>query len=345
MVRENINPWKYISIEELAFVTDFTANGSFADLRTNVEYKSKPDYAILIRLVDFSNKWNGDFVFVPKHSYEFLKKSKLEVGDVIISNIGAHAGTLFIVPDLGKPITLGPNALVIKTNDFPSSSNHYIYYYLCSGDGQKKIKEIIANTAQPKFNKTDFRKIKIPIPPTLSEQESIAEFLSDVDAYIGSLEELIAKKRMIKQGTIQELLTGKCRLPGFNADWEEKTVGDCGLLTMGQSPPGASYNSEFIGLPLLNGAAELKEEGIFISKYTTKPTRTCKPGDLLFCIRATIGNLHIADKEFCLGRGVAALTVNDNLNKIYISYKLRELFGYMRIQAEGGVIKGLRKDE
>jgi type I restriction enzyme S subunit len=70
------------------------------------------------------------------------------------------------------------------------------------------------------------RSIKIPLPPTLAEQTAIATALSDTDALIQSLEKLIAKKRAIKQGAMQELLTGKKRLPGFSEKWEEKTFGD-----------------------------------------------------------------------------------------------------------------------
>ena len=71
-----------------------------------------------------------------------------------------------------------------------------------------------------------FLKCPIPLPPTKAEQEAIAEALSDADALIASLEQLIAKKRCIKQGAMQELLTGKRRLPGFSGDWEEKTLGE-----------------------------------------------------------------------------------------------------------------------
>ena len=66
----------------------------------------------------------------------------------------------------------------------------------------------------------------IPFPPAKAEQEAIAEALSDADALIESLEQLIAKKRQIKQGAMQELLTGKNRLPGFSGEWEIKTFGE-----------------------------------------------------------------------------------------------------------------------
>ncbi len=71
-----------------------------------------------------------------------------------------------------------------------------------------------------------FQKCPIPLPPTLAEQEAIAGALSDADAWIESLEQLIAKKRQIKQGAMQELLTGQTRLPGFSGEWEAKRLGE-----------------------------------------------------------------------------------------------------------------------
>ena len=73
---------------------------------------------------------------------------------------------------------------------------------------------------------SDVEKFVVPLPPTKAEQEAIAEALSDTDAWIESLEQLIAKKRRIKAGTSQALLTGKQRLPGFSGEWEMKTLGD-----------------------------------------------------------------------------------------------------------------------
>jgi type I restriction enzyme S subunit len=67
----------------------------------------------------------------------------------------------------------------------------------------------------------------VAIPPTKAEQEAIAEVLTNADTLIESLEHLIAKKRLVKEGTMQALLTGKKRLPGFNGKWEVKRLGVC----------------------------------------------------------------------------------------------------------------------
>ena len=78
----------------------------------------------------------------------------------------------------------------------------------------------------------------VAIPSTKGEQESIAEALSDTDALIESLDQLIAKKRQIKQGTMQELLTGKRRLPGFGGEWKVKNFGDLLTIRHGKSQKG-----------------------------------------------------------------------------------------------------------
>jgi len=127
--------------------------------------------------------------------------------------------------------------------------------------------------------------------------------------------------------------------------WEAKTFGGIGTLIMGQSPKGSSYSIDEIGLPLLNGAVDLKKDRIEINQYTSAPVRTSKEGDLLFCIRATIGNLQVSDRVYCLGRGVASMRVDEKYDRKFIAQKLEGLFTLMRQRSQGGVIKGLTKDE
>ena len=128
-------------------------------------------------------------------------------------------------------------------------------------------------------------------------------------------------------------------------DWEVKKLGEIGKITMGQSPPGTSYTLDKDDMPLINGAVQLTPDGIIINKYTNQPTRMSNVGDLLFCIRATIGNLQYSDKKYCLGRGVAALTVALSNDKNFVYYQLIRLFIEMTNKSEGGVIRGLRKED
>lgn len=110
-----------------------------------------------------------------------------------------------------------------------SVSSRLVFHFLV-----KKYDEIrsLSNTGnQENLNSAIVRSILVPLPPTLAEQEAIAGALSDADALIDSLEQLIAKKRLLKQGAMQDLLTGKKRLPGFEGEWETVTLAELGEIS------------------------------------------------------------------------------------------------------------------
>lgn len=168
--------FRKVSMNEICtIVTDYVANGSFKSLADNVQYLDK-GYAKLIRLVDFNNNFdNKGSIWVSKESYNFLKKSKLYGDEIIITNVGANLGTVLYMPKLNYPTTLGPNSIMIKTNQ----NDRYIYYLLYSIYGQNKLKEIVTGSAMPKFNKTDFKKIEIEIP-NISIQNKIVKILDTI---------------------------------------------------------------------------------------------------------------------------------------------------------------------
>ena len=130
---------------------------------------------------------------------------------------------------------------------FSNSIPKYLYYQFCMIDWYSYNEA----SGVPSLNARTIEKIEIPKPPTIAEQQVIAETLSDADALIESLEKLIEKKRQIKQGAMQELLTGKKRLPGFSGEWVEKLLNS---VTWFQEGPGVR-TSQFTssGIKLLNG--------------------------------------------------------------------------------------------
>ncbi|RDG05324.1 type I R/M system specificity subunit [Limosilactobacillus fermentum] len=161
-------------------VTDYVANGSFKSLKENVTYEDRQNgYAALIRLADYRNQFKGPFQYIDKHGYDYLKKTKLYGNEIVISNVGAHLGTVFRVPKLHLPMSLGPNSIVISTK----YNDDYYYYYLTSPVGQSLMRSIVSGSAQPKFNKTDFKKLLVPVP-SLDEQNRIAGKLLTIDKKI-----------------------------------------------------------------------------------------------------------------------------------------------------------------
>ena len=172
--------WK--TVDEIAEVTDYVANGSFAALKENVNYKHTPDYAILVRTTDLVNGFDEEnLVYIDKHAYNYLSKSKLYGGEIIINNIGAGVGTTFLCPCLDTYMSLAPNSIMVKTNN-----NKFYYYWLNSKEGQNAIRKIVSQGSLPKFNKTGFRSIRLPVPP-LDVQNRIVNVLDNFEKICSDL--------------------------------------------------------------------------------------------------------------------------------------------------------------
>ena len=176
--------------------------------------------------------------------------------------------------------------------------------------------ETANQTSGTKMPRADWKIVSctlFPLPP-LPEQQAIASALSDVDALIAALGQLITKKRNIKQGAMQQLLTGEKRLPGFGGEWEVKRLGGIAGITMGQSPQSAFYNINGNGIPLIQGNADIEDRKTIIRTFTSSITKKCKMGDIIMSVRAPVGEIAKATFDACLGRGVCAIsTKNDYL--------------------------------
>lgn len=99
-------------------------------------------------------------------------------------------------------------------------------------------------------------------------------------------------------------------------------LGEVCEVVMGQAPKGIYVNEDSIGTPLISGAGDFSKTSLNISKWTSKPTKISKKSDLILSIRATIGTYRIADQEYCLGRGVAALRAKGGLNQEFLAFAI-----------------------
>ena len=144
-----------------------------------------------------------------------------ETWQTAITCRGSTCGTVNRIPP--KSWITG-NAMVANCDKTTRLNKDYLYFALKGSD----LSDCITGTGQPQIVRSPLFNYLLPLPPTKAEQAEIAEALSDADALIESLEQLIAKKRQIKQGAMQELLTGKKRLPEFSGEWALKRLGDLG---------------------------------------------------------------------------------------------------------------------
>jgi len=156
--------------------------------------------------------------------------------------------------------------------------------------------------------------------PPLSEQRRIAAALSDADELVASLDKLIEKKKRVKEGAMQRLLSGETRLPGFTGKWVEKRLGDVCEIVMGQSPSSTYYNLQGNGLPLIQGNADMDNRTSIIRLYTSQITKTCEVGDIILSVRAPVGAVGKAGYKSCLGRGVCALKHNGDFLYQYLLF-------------------------
>src|SRR5207302_10999560 len=106
--------------------------------------------------------------------------------------------------------------VIVRTKNASAS---FVRYFLLSSQGQKQITLDTSTTGVPMISQAQIENFKIVFPLDIKEQRAIADALSDVDALLGGLERLVAQKRDLKQAAMQQLLTGKTRLPGFYGEW------------------------------------------------------------------------------------------------------------------------------
>lgn len=123
-----------------------------------------------------------------------------------------------------------PHNTTLWVTSFNDNSPLFVYYLY----SYQQFEKFSGGSGVPTLNRNDVHEKKIIIPP-LPEQQRIATALSDIDALLSALNKKIEKKKLIKQGAMQQLLTGKKRLAGFTEPWEEKRLGDiCNIITGGE---------------------------------------------------------------------------------------------------------------
>ncbi len=113
---------------------------------------------------------------------------------------------------------------------------------------------------------------------------------------------------------------------GIPSDWDEMEFGEFAEIIMGQSPEGNTYNQNGDGVALINGPTEFTEKYPVKVQWTTLPTKICKEGDILLCVRgSSTGRLNIANEEYCIGRGVAAIRAKKNSNHSFLEFQIENI--------------------
>ncbi len=151
----------------------------------------------------------GQSMFVSPSAHAALRRSEVEDGDILVTITG-NVGRVVLLRGVGKANLNQHIAKVRVTN--PKAHAEYVFHFLSQPASRSRFTSITTGQAYPQISLKQVREAIIPFPPTKAEQEGIATALSDMDAEIAALEAKLAKAQQIKQGMMQELLTGRIRL-------------------------------------------------------------------------------------------------------------------------------------
>ena len=164
------------------------------------------------------------FAHISERTNTLLSRSVLKAGDYLFSIAGV-LGRVAFVPENVLPANTNQALAIIRLVEKSQIDRKYLFFALQSAYIKNRIQETNVAAAQANLSLQDVSDFHVAFPP-LFEQRHIAAALSDADAWIESLDKLIEKKKLVKQGAMQALLSGKTRLPGFSGEWGAEALGD-----------------------------------------------------------------------------------------------------------------------
>ena len=300
-----------------------------------------------VSLIRSQNVYNGYFKYeglahITDSAASALDGVTVQDDDVLLNITGDSVARCTKVPADVLPARVNQHVAIIRICSEELGSD-YLQCYLASPDMQTYMLNAASGqggsrNAMTKGMVEDFQ---IPIPP-LPEQKAIAEALSDVDALLAAMTKLIEKKRAIKQGAMQQLLTGKKRLAGFTGKWVEKRLGDVGEFVGGGTPSTAIssywggdidwYTPAEIGYAKYVNSSNrrITNEGLRNSAARVLPA-----GAILLTTRASIGLRAILKHEAATNQGFQSLIVNEESDSEFMYYFLSTVVEEMESRASG----------
>ena len=234
-------------------------------------------------------------------------------GECLISRLPDPVGRSCIIPEINDRMITAVDCTILRF-DRSRVLPEFFKYYSQSQTYLSLVSEKCTGATRKRISRKNLGLISIPLPP-LPEQQRIVSILDEVFDVIGKAvanhDRNIENSRELFESYLDGVFSQK------GEGWvQRRLIEECDIL-MGQSPEGTSYNNTGEGIPLINGPVEFGGLNPFsmtvATKFTTNPTKMCKKGDLILCVRgSTTGRMNIAGQDACIGRGVAAIRSKEN---------------------------------
>lgn len=250
--------------------------------------------------------------------------------DILFSNIRTYFKKVWHAKFDG---TVSQDVLTFRAKE--NIISKFLYYTLCNPEFTEYTVLTSKGAKMPRGDKDAIRNFEIQLPP-LPEQKAIASVLSSLDDKI----DLLHQQNQTLE-SLAETLFRQWFIEEAKEDWEERKLGDEFDFTMGQSPPGDTYNENNEGIPLYQGNADFGFRFPTNRIFTTDPKRFAEKYDTLISVRAPVGAQNMSNERCCIGRGVAAFRYKEDKSYFsYTYYKLASLMNEIKQFNEAGTVFG-----
>jgi type I restriction enzyme S subunit len=319
-------------------IVNYTSLGEIIDGDRGRNYPSKRDFREngFCLFLDAGNVTQNGFLFdecqfITKAKEKKLRKGLLKKGDCVLTTRGTVGNIAYFNEEIPFDKMRINSGMVILRKKSDELLNDFHYHLLRSVYVKKQIQRLAFGSAQPQLTVKGISTLNIPLPSSILEQEKISITINDIDKYIAALEKLIAKKRAIKTAVMQQLLTGKTRLPGFDSKWHTTAIGEVCDIFNGGTPRTTNPDYWDGSIPwctpsditaqrgkyLLDTKRKITELGLQKSSANLLPA-----GSILLCTRATIGEVKIAGKPIATNQGFKSLICQKEINNDFLYYLL-----------------------
>ncbi|GGD50476.1 restriction endonuclease subunit S [Muriicola marianensis] len=322
-----MSEWKETTLSEIC------SDISYGYTESAKQEKVGPKF---LRITDIANgrlDWNT-VPYCPITSDNF-KKYQLLPGDIVIARTGATTGANYTIKENDPKEVVYASYLIRYQIDRNLADPFFIGQLLCSPSWSDYVDAIAGGSAQPSANAKQLGSFEILLP-SLSEQRGIASILSSLDDKIDLLHR---QNKTLEQ--IAETLFRQWFVEETDEGWEEGILGNEFDFTMGQSPPGSSFNEDGIGTPMYQGNRDFGFRFPEYRVFTTEPKRFAEKHDTLISVRAPVGAQNMANEKCCIGRGVAAFRYKANpAYYTYTFFKMKSLMDDIKQFNETGTVFG-----
>lgn len=273
----------------------------------------------------------------------------MQEGDIVFSRVGSVDRNAYVTASENGWLFSG-RILRIRAKS-EELSTQYLGYYFKSEDAKERIRNVAVGQTMASLNTKLMNAFKVVLP-TIEEQKDIAALLSNMDTLISALEKQISKKKAIKQGAMQELLTGKRRLPGFSGEWQNIVLGTVSSFYNGGTPSKTRKDWWSGNIPWIS-SSDLSESTITsvkISRFVSQEavarsaTRICPRNAVLIVSRVGVGKVAVSPCELCTSQDFTTI-VSSRHNPYFLAYMLMPIMKKLAIQSQGTSIKGITTED